>query len=140
MEDAMRAPCWTTISIKLIAVCAAMGTMLAASVAQGYCCVCQGAASFNQCAGDNLAFNCTNCSGTCAAFGATVRTCSDAVASCVGVADDCKTAFENVCVQTATGSGFCDAPTPTSTATNTGTATATGTVTNTATATATATN
>src|SRR5215470_14024514 len=101
MEDGMRAPRWATISIQPIAVYVAMSAMLAASMAQGYCCVCQGATSLNQCAGDNLGFNCTNCSGTCSAFGATVRTCSDAVASCVGVADDCVTPFENVCVQTA---------------------------------------
>ena len=129
----MRAARWATISIQPIAVCVAMSAMLAASVAHGSCCVCQGT---NQtgCDTNRPPFfpGCTNCALTCAIFGGTMRSCSDAVASCEGIADDCR-GDDIICFQTQTGSGSCDTPTPT------GTATATGTVTNTATATSTGT-
>src|SRR5262247_1017436 len=137
MEDAMRAPRWARISIQLIAVCVAMSTLLAASVAHGTCCVCQGA--FTSACFSAAGLNCADCSHECSSVQAgTMRSCSDAVANCAGVADSCPS-NTNGCDQTQTGSGFCDPPPPTHTPTNTATATATGTATNTATATSTAT-
>src|SRR5215470_3260625 len=111
MEDAMRTSRWATISIQPIAVCVAMSAMLAASVAHGTCCVCQGA-KLDKCFGFSIpgGFSCTNCSDACGELGGAVRSCSDAVADCAGVADSCTS---NVCAQTQTGAGFCDSPTPT---------------------------
>jgi len=138
----MRGARWASIPLQLIAISVAMSALLAASMADGMCCVCQGA-PIDECISFEIAvppgeptpspITCAQCA--CSGLG-TVRSCSDAVASCAGVADDCDS---NACVQTQTGSGFCDSPTPTSTPTNTATATATGTATNTATATSTGT-
>jgi len=124
-----------------VAVCIIVGGLLHVSVAHGMCCVCEGVTTpaLNTClhlVGDD----CATCQLLCTEAGGTVRACCADLANChSGRADSCfdPREPENVCLQTAIGSGFCDgtctASTPTATATATGTATATSTATPTAT-------
>src|SRR5262245_16994733 len=111
-----------------VAVCVAVGGLLHVSVAQGVCCVCQGA--LNSCGG--FVETCLDCAFHCETeLLASVRACCQDADCSNGVADDCPDTA-GICTQIAIGFGFCDgtcagtAPTatPTLTATSTSTATA----------------
>jgi MYXO-CTERM domain-containing protein len=112
-------------------------------MAQGVCCICEGAEvpPGDSCV-PNTMVDCftgqNSCATFCGEFQGTVRTCCESAADCSGgvVVGNCAPG-NNVCFQTATGSGFCDgtctngtatpSETPTDTATPTSTPTGTPT-------------